>query len=257
MRNLIDIVESADAKSWPPGTLFHGTPSRDAAEAIIDEGLVPGRGEQTGAYKPVAGRSYLAQRLGPALHAAIGEGDVRFGTAYLLVFDGTDLGNVHPDEDCLAEFIRDRLRRVDGPGDIQFPEHLMGGFEITTDDPVERTVVEFIARAMTAGQVDGIVRRDMREMSAVGGKRALKKMPEAMRRWFLTRPGVNFAVTGNPRPNEMWSLARADAFREVMSTFNEMAVQPGSETWARHRIIHAALERAFQQYGRKAWSRDA
>ena len=95
---------------------YHGTPSKEAAESILQSGIQPpDLSSRQGALTPVQGKVYITPDISYAQIYAIG-GDLAGSDAsrmiqnygqfgYLFVIDGDKLGDVQPDEDSVGEMV--------------------------------------------------------------------------------------------------------------------------------------------------------
>jgi len=116
------VVPSGEADAAPPtselkmGTYYHGTPTKERADKIWKDGIKPDLSvtPEHAISKPIAGRVYITKNIGYALIYALG-GDVagskpfsldsygQFG--YLFVIKGSQLNEIHPDEDEVGKAI--------------------------------------------------------------------------------------------------------------------------------------------------------
>lgn len=270
---------------FPDGMLYHGAASRDAAEAICRDGLKPGSLIQgRGRYDPQAGRSYLTRRLGVAVQSVLNAPNLK--EINILAFaPETDLGDVAPDEDSVAEFVRDRLEWIDTfvsryglPDDDLTAEaeykrrkaELIANlhrdepdlfvtksgipYRMKTPDPAERYAVEAIANAMSPTSLDGIVRRDMRDFSAAGGKQALKRLSTVMKAWLANRPEINLAVTGAPRPIAVWRANRISLQIYCERHRGTRGHLLGLDTWERAKLMEPIMKAGFETLACPVWT---
>ena len=107
------LTEAVDTQ---PKVYYHGTPSKEAAESILQSGIQPpDLSSRQGALTPVQGKVYITPDISYAQIYAIG-GDLAGNDAsrmvenygqfgYMFVIDGDKLGDIQPDEDSVGEMI--------------------------------------------------------------------------------------------------------------------------------------------------------
>jgi hypothetical protein len=114
----MNLFESTN-DGWPTHPLFHGTPTREAAMSIMENGLRPQGGDSrwSGDLTAINGRSYLS---GSLFHVLEGYVFASGHEGYVLVFDADQIQDSYPDEDAVVSFINSFITCKFGNEDVVF-----------------------------------------------------------------------------------------------------------------------------------------
>jgi len=203
---------------------YHGTPSLKTAERIAIEGIRPPTlALVTGKYRsprsmlaPVRGRVYLTPDIAYAQIYALGANMAgselpnsvkndygRYG--YVLVVPGSELVDLQPDEDEVGELLSSALLGPPRQGGW-IGEH--GTRAWTRDPSFMEELARFARKVLTAKQLWSLTHDVGIAVEASAGKRALKKMSDAMKLRIIALD-THVSHAGPPlHPVEAWEIDR-------------------------------------------------
>jgi len=203
-------AEAAPASEFAADTYYHGTKTEKQAMGIWESGIKPDLwdgGSTLG--KPIEGRVYVTKNLGYALHYALGAAMAGSDTpynkkliekhgqyGYMAVIPGSELKEVHADEDQIGEAVQDafKFKSMKWLQELA-ADHLDVDFEEESDDG---PIVNSLLSQIKEGNYDAWI---------AAGKILMDELTPEMHLEIIREYG-NIAHEGSLMPSEMWKIDR-------------------------------------------------
>jgi len=208
-------AEAAPATEFAADTYYHGTKTEEQAMGLWESGIKPDLWETNPDYdgstlaRPIEGRVYVTKNLGYALHYALGAAMAGSDTpynkkliekhgqyGYMAVIPGSELKEVHADEDQIGEAVHDAFKYKSMKWLQELAaDHLDVDFEEESDDgPIANNLLDQVKD----GNYDAYI---------AAGKILMDELTPEMHLEIIREYG-NIAHEGSLMPSELWQIDR-------------------------------------------------